>query len=297
MPSEREGSQPLDDPLGTDAGSPGDLVERLRRIHRENQHLFERLVDGEQRFRALARAVWEIQEEERRRVARELHDGLGQTLTALKIRLERLGGRAAESPGAEDLASELGGSAELAGQALAEARRLAHLLRPQVLDDLGLWPALRWLGRTLGEWTGFEVALEVRGEASGGPSQEGGERLDPEVETLAFRVVQEGLTNAMKHSGVSRAAVEAERGERALLLRVADRGRGLDPEAVLRGGEGAAGFGLQGMRDRVELAGGRFDLRSVPGEGTILEVELPLGEVPSGGPRSRPTEPGPKEAP
>lgn len=272
MSSEPEGSGPLEGR----AGSPGDLVDRLRRIHRENERLFERLVDGEQRFRALARAVWEIQEEERRRVARELHDGLGQTLTALKIRLERLGGRAGDGTPelAAERSAEIKASAELAGEALAEARRLAHLLRPQVLDDLGLWPALRWLGRTLGEWTGFEVGLELPGHLSG----DGDERLDPEVETLAFRVVQEGLTNAMKHSRVSRAAVRVERDERSLALRVADRGRGLDPAEVLRGGEGAAGFGLRGMRDRVELAGGRFELRSAPGEGTTLEVELPLDE-------------------
>jgi len=256
------------------AGSPGDLVDRLRRIHRENERLFERLVDGEQRFRALARAVWEVQEEERRRVARELHDGLGQTLTALKIRVERLGARAPDA-----LAAELGATAELAGQALAEARRLAHLLRPQMLDDLGLWPALRWLGRTLGEWTGFEVALEPIVER-------GGERLDPEIETLAFRVVQEGLTNAMRHSGAPGAAVAVERitspsgPGTVLAIRVADRGRGLDPEAVLRGGEAATGFGLRGMRDRVELAGGRFELRGAPGEGTILTVELPLPDPP-----------------
>ena len=256
----------------TSAGSPGDLVDRLRRIHRENECLFERLVDGEQRFRALARAVWEVQEEERRRVARELHDGLGQTLTALKIRVERLGARAPDA-----LAAELGATAELAGQALAEARRLAHLLRPQMLDDLGLWPALRWLGRTLGEWTGFEVALEA-------PS-DGVERLDPEIETLAFRVVQEGLTNSMKHSGAPGASVAVERRASpsgpVLAIRVADRGRGLDPDEVLRGGEAATGFGLRGMRDRVELAGGRFELRGAPGEGTILGVELPL-PAPSG---------------
>lgn len=266
------------------AGSPGDLVDRLRRIHRENERLFERLVDGEQRFRALARAVWEVQEEERRRVARELHDGLGQTLTALKIRVERLGARAPDA-----LAAELATTAELAGQALAEARRLAHLLRPQMLDDLGLWPALRWLGRTLGEWTGFEVALELPildvESTVGRDAEPIGERLDPEIETLAFRVVQEGLTNAMKHSGAGGAAVTVERqvppaGE-LLAIRVADRGRGLNPEAVLQGGEAATGFGLRGMRDRVELAGGRFELRGSPGEGTILYVELPLSD-PSG---------------
>ncbi|HUP43854.1 MAG TPA: sensor histidine kinase [Thermoanaerobaculia bacterium] len=267
MPNEAE---PFDRP----AAPAGDVVERLRQIHRENELLFARLVKGEERFRALARSVWAVQEEERRRVARELHDGLGQTLTALKIRLERLGARVSGRgvDGAAELAAELASTVELAGEALAEARRLAHLLRPQMLDDLGLYPALRWLGRALGEWTGFGVTLDLAGDRSEDPD----ERLDPEIETLAFRVVQEGLTNAIKHSGAAGAWVRVERREESLRLRIADRGSGFDPAGVLLGSESAAGFGLRGMRDRVELAAGRFELRSRAGEGTELEVELPL---------------------
>ena len=247
-----------------------DLVERVRSIHRENERLFERLVDGEQRFRSLARAVWEVQEEERRRVARELHDGLGQTLTALKIRLERTGARDGLPP---ELAAELAAGVELAARALDEARRLAHLLRPQVLDDLGLFPALRWLARTLGEWTGFRVALDLVEET------DDGDRLDPELETLAFRVVQEGLTNAIKHSGADGAAVRVARSACRLRLEVADRGEGFDVRAALEGPATSAGFGLRGMRERVELAGGRFAIRSgTPGEsGTCLSAELPVG--------------------
>lgn len=256
---------------GRAGGDGSDVVERLRRIHRENELLFERLVDGEQRFRALARAVWEVQEQERRRVASELHDGLGQTLTALKMRLEGLGGRAAVSP---ELAAELGKTVDLASQALGEARRLAHLLRPQMLDDLGLYPALRWLGRTLGEWTGFEVRLDLVGDVPGVPP-DGEGRLDPELETLAFRVVQEGLTNAMKHSGARQASVRVEHRDDGLRIEVTDSGRGFDPRAVLEASEAPAGFGLQGMRDRVELTGGRLELHSRPGEGARLVAELP----------------------
>lgn len=249
-------------------------MERLRGIHRENELLFQRLVDGEQRFRALARAVWEVQEEERRRVARELHDGLGQTLTALKIRLERTAGRDAVPP---ELADELVTGVELAARALDEARRLAHLLRPQVLDDLGLFPALRWLARTLGEWTGFRVELRLEPEDRPEADGRNAGRLDPEVETLAFRVVQEGLTNAMKHSGAGAAEVRVERSPDRLRLRVSDRGEGFDVREALEGSGTSAGFGLRGMRERVELAGGRFELRSGEGEGTRLEAELPIG--------------------
>ena len=264
-------SEPRRDDPGEVGGA--DLVERVRSIHRENERLFERLVDGEQRFRSLARAVWEVQEEERRRVARELHDGLGQTLTALKIRLERTGARDGLPP---ELAAELAAGVELAARALDEARRLAHLLRPQVLDDLGLFPALRWLARTLGEWTGFRVALDL---VEGTDGRVPDARLDPELETLAFRVVQEGLTNAIKHSGADGATVTVERSAGRLRLEVADPGEGFDVRAALEGPATSAGFGLRGMRERVELAGGRFAIFSgTPGEnGTRLSAELPVG--------------------
>lgn len=253
--------------MASDRNRSADVMERLRRIHRENERLFRRLLEGEERFRSLARSVWEIQEEERRRVAHELHDGLGQTLTALKMRLEGLTERAPEAGPA--LAEGLAGAADLAGAALAETRRLAHLLRPQMLDDLGLYPALRWLGRSLGEWTGFQVSLDL--------PDDGERRLDPELETLAFRAVQEGLTNAVKHSGAAGAEVAVDRAPGWLRLRVSDDGRGLEPDRVLDRAGGAAGFGLRGIRDRVELAGGRFELRSRPGEGTSLEAEIPDG--------------------
>jgi two-component system, NarL family, sensor kinase len=259
--------------VANEVGGAG-LVERLRGIHRENELLFQRLVDGEQRFRSLARAVWEVQEEERRRVARELHDGVGQTLTALKIRLERTAGREGVPP---ELAGELATGVELAARALDEARRLAHLLRPQVLDDLGLFPALRWLARTLEEWTGFRVDLRLDPEEPPEAAGRDAARLGPEVETLAFRVVQEGLTNAMKHSAAGAAQVRVERSPERLRLRVCDHGGGFDVREALEGTGTSAGFGLRGMRERVELAGGRFELRSgEEEEGTRLEAELPI---------------------
>jgi len=250
------------EPSDQAAGPAGDVVERLRQIHRENERLFARLVAGEERFRALARSVWAVQEEERRRVARELHDGLGQTLTALKIRLERLAGEA--GPEHPALAAPLAEAVEAAAQALADTRRLSHLLRPRVLDDLGLVPALKWLARTVSEWAGFAVDFEHQGV--------GEERLDPDAETLLFRVAQEALNNAVKHSDAAGAALRLERSGERLSLAVRDRGRGFDPA----GAAGAAGSGLAGMRDRVELFGGRLAIDSAPGRGTEVRAELPL---------------------
>ena len=244
-----------------------DIVDRVRDITRANERLFARLIEGERRFRGLAKAVWKVQEDERRRLARELHDGLGQTLTALTLQLERLREKLDGEVPAE-LAARVDDSVEMARLALNESRELSRLLRPPVLDDLGLAPALSWLARTLEQRTGLKVELALDGLDG---------RLDPDLETLVFRLVQESLTNVLRHSGVDRAQVAVRRSGDTLELRVADAGRGFDFQAVLAGGEAAAGSGLRGMRDRLELFGGRLDLVSAPGQGTLISAAVPLG--------------------
>jgi signal transduction histidine kinase len=249
------------------AGPRGDtdLLARVRHIARENERLFEELLAAEQRYRGLARAVWQVQEEERRRLARDLHDGLGQTLTALKNHLERLAERSAGDGSGEPVTKGLTAAVELAAAALADAREMSRLLRPPILDDLGLVPALRWLARTLEERTG--LAVTVAG------AEEHDERLEPELETLVFRAVQEALTNALKHSGSRAAVVELDLGGPTIRVRVADRGAGFDPDETLAGP--ATGAGLTGMRDRVGLFGGRLTVASSPGLGTEIVLEVP----------------------
>lgn len=243
------------------------LDDRLRRLAREQERLFAELVAGERRFRGLAKAVWRVQEDERRRLARELHDGLGQTLTALKIRLERIQQRVGDEH--PELVRELGEPVDMAAAALAEARRLSRFLRPQVLDDLGLGAALSWLARSFEESMGFSVAVTL-------PENPPSKRLDPDLETLVFRFVQEGLNNAVKHSGGDRAEVSVELDDGKLQVRVADFGDGFDA-AEARGSDGA-GSGLSGLRERVRVFGGRFHLDAAPGRGTVLQAVLPLEE-------------------
>jgi two-component system sensor histidine kinase UhpB len=142
---------------------------------------------------------------------------------------------------------------------------MSHLLRPQMLDELGLMPTLRWLARTFGQRTGMAVELSAEGV---------GDRIDPEMDSLVFRVVQEALTNVAKHARVSSARVRlAVRGHR-LHLSIEDQGDGFEAHEAAAAGEG---FGLRGMRDRVQLFGGRFTVRSGPGQGTAIEAEVPLG--------------------
>lgn len=260
---------PSEPPTPPEPRRPPDLArlaEQVRQIARENEALFRQLRDGERRFRTLARGVWRVQEQERARLARELHDGIGQTLTALKIRLEQLARAAA---GSRSLADGLAESVTLVGQALEETRQLSHLLRPRILDDLGLVPALTWFARALRRLSGLETEVSVQGLAQ--------ERLDPDLETLLFRVVQEALNNVVKHSGAASARVELERQGGWLRLRVADSGCGFDPAGAMAGHGAAAGYGLRGIRERVELFEGRLVVRSAPGAGTVVGVEVPAG--------------------
>lgn len=271
-------AEPRDDVAAPGSAAPPEtmreIVDRVRRITRENERLFQRLIEGENRFRGLAKAVWKVQEDERRRLARELHDGLGQTLTALKNQLERLERKAAAEDGGAAAAGEiqagLADSVELARGALNETRELSRLLRPPVLDDLGLLPALAWLARTLEQRTGLAVTVGTEGVDG---------RLEPDLETLVFRLVQEALTNVLKHAGTAAAEVRLARRGGTLELRVADAGAGFDAAALLDREEGARGTGLRSMRDRVELFGGRLEVWSAPGRGTTVAVVLPLAEA------------------
>jgi two-component system, NarL family, sensor kinase len=246
------------------AGGLEELVRRMAELSLRNEHLLRRLFADERRFRGLAKAVWKVQEDERRRLALELHDGIGQTLTALINHLRRLQQHAgATAPG-------LAQGIELAELALDDVRELSRLLRPAVLDDLGLRAAISWLMRMLRERAGLTTVLEWRLEPDVG--------LDPEVETLIFRVLQEGLNNVVKHSGQGEAQVSIAGGNAGLQLEIADSGHGFDPAMALKS-SGGAGVGLRGIRDRVELFGGRFTIESSPGRGSRLRVTLPLGEA------------------
>jgi signal transduction histidine kinase len=240
------------------------IAERVEQISARNEQLLERMIDGEKRFRGLAKSVWKVQEEERRRLARELHDGIGQTLTALINQLRRV------KPG--DAAGDgLGAAIEVAELALRDVRELSRLLRPPVLDDLGLRAGVAWLARTLREHSELQASIDWQTDE--------GERLDPELETLIFRIAQEGLNNVIKHSGQRHARVTMRRRSGRFELEIADDGSGFDVDRVMGPADGATGLGLRGIRDRIELFGGRFTLESAPGRGSRLRVVVPVAEA------------------
>lgn len=246
------------------------LELRLARLAEDHRRLFAELVSAEERYRRLARAVWQVEEAERRRLSRDLHDGLGQTLTALKHLLSRTAATARREGAPAPLAERLDEACEIAASALADAREMSRLLRPPMLDDLGLVPALRWLARSLGEGAGLTVELVVE------PPEAEERRLAEEMETLVFRAVQETLTNALKHSGTGDARVALTVGSSDLRVEISDSGAGFDPDATLAGAD--VGVGLRGLRDRVALFGGHCRVVSAPGEGTEVLIRVPLPE-------------------
>lgn len=204
------------------------------------------------------RRVVEAQELERRRLARELHDETGQALTSILLNLRTL-----EEAAADDEAHAAATTVrELVLSTLQDVRRLAVELRPKALDDFGLVPALERLTHTFAEQTGLVVDFE--------PAL-ADERLPAEVETAFYRIVQESLTNVVKHARASRVSILLTRKGKAVVAVVEDDGRGFDPGATREDG-----FGLVGMRERVALVDGRLQIESREGAGTTLVVEVPL---------------------
>ncbi|HET7571921.1 MAG TPA: GAF domain-containing protein [Gaiellaceae bacterium] len=204
------------------------------------------------------RRVVAAQELERRRLARELHDETGQALTSILLGLHRV----EEASDGEQLRDALDGVRELVRATLHDVRRLAVELRPKALDDFGLVAALERLAESFAEQTGISIEFV--------PALPGG-RLAPEIETALYRIVQEALTNIVKHAHAERVSVVLTGTERSVSAVVEDDGVGFDPERVREGG-----LGLLGMRERVALLGGRLTIESRPGAGTTFVAEVPL---------------------
>ncbi len=232
-----------------------------RREHERHLATRKALELSQERLRALSRRLLEVQEEERGRLARDLHDDIGQALTALKIQLESLA-RCAGSNAARILEC-----AETTRHALERVRQLSLSLRPSQLDDLGLVAALRsHLDRqaSIGGLTpNFDAAEAPRGAAR-------------EIETACFRVAQEAITNVLRHAGARNLWVRLFSVGGRLALSVRDDGKGFDLESARRRGAAGASLGLVGMEERVALAGGTLELRSVPGQGTVLLATFPV---------------------
>ncbi len=204
-------------------------------------------------------------EDERKRIARELHDDTGQALTTLALNLELVGREL--PPGAEAARQRLEAVRELASNMIDNIRNLISDLRPSVLDDLGLVPALRWyIKRTL-QPIGITVTFDARNLE---------ERLPSDIETALFRIVQEALTNVMKHAHATRVDVMIERTDGHVVASVDDNGQGFDPTPTPRWNAEGRGLGLFGMHERAMLLAGTVTINSRRGAGTHVYVDIPI---------------------
>jgi signal transduction histidine kinase len=234
-------------------------IQALRQRVAELERTEAECRQAEERLRALSQRLLVVQEAERRRLARELHDEIGQQLTCLRLTLQQIEAHG-HGPDGEVWREALG----LLDALLKRVRALSGDLRPALLDQLGLLPALQALFERFAKQCALRVDF----------THSGLERRFPcAVETAAYRIVQEGLTNVARHAGVTEAAVLVEAGQDALTARVQDRGAGFDPQAALASRHTG---GLAGMQERARLAGGRLTIDAAPGRGTLLTAQLPL---------------------
>ena len=233
----------------------------------ENARLYRELAEREHRLRDLVGQVLAAQEEERRRVAYEVHDGLAQTAAAAHQLLQAFA--RLYSPDSEKARRNLERALELVQQTVGEARQVIADLRPTVLDDFGLGTAIRQQVQRLGgdgRQIGYEESL-------------GDERLPTAVESALYRVAQESLTNIQKHARSARVQVTLQRLDGSVRLRVRDWGEGFRPEEVATGNGPGERVGLSSMRERISLLGGSFEIHSEPGAGTEVVAEVPLPEA------------------
>jgi signal transduction histidine kinase len=225
--------------------------------------LFEQVQQGSERLQVLSQRLVEVQEVERRHIARELHDEIGQNLGAVKIDLQTL----YNLPGLESVAPHLAEISNLVDRTLQQVRTLSVELRPAVLDDLGLAPALRWYLDRQAQRGGFAVHFMAD------PLEA---RLAAELETVCFRLVQEAVTNISRYAQAQHVEVELRHDGAILELTIWDDGIGFEVAAALERVAQGASLGLLSMQERVRLVGGQLDLKSGLQTGTEIQARLPL---------------------
>ncbi|OGO70262.1 MAG: hypothetical protein A2Z49_09060 [Chloroflexi bacterium RBG_19FT_COMBO_56_12] len=230
-------------------------------LHSLVVHLEER----NQELRALSDRAITAQEAERKAIAQSLHDDTGQALTMLAIQLDRIDERIPEEQKA--LKKQVAEARMLTTNALTELRRILSGLRPSILDDLGLVPAIRWYARTYLEAARVHVIFK----APNTPFD-----LPPSVATTLFRISQEAMNNIVRHAQASTATIVLQLNSQQVQLRVEDNGCGFDQERVSQDAVHANQLGLVGVRERAQLLGGKVTIESVPGKGSHLLAVIPL---------------------
>jgi len=234
----------------------------LLRLHESREKAREELGRAYERLRQLTRRLEVAKEEERQHIARELHDEMGPALTAVIITLQLL----SKDPDPEKTTRKIEDTIELVDRMIQRIRDLSLDLRPPLLDELGLLPALTGYMESQSERSGIEIEVDGDTVVAG---------LGPELEITAFRVAQEAVTNVIRHAGATRATVTVRRLRDGLEISIADNGRGFDVEAALERAASGKSLGLLGIQERIGTLGGDVDIDSAPGRGTTIRVRMP----------------------
>ena len=242
-----------------------DAEVRVRTSELEQRNI--EVIQQSEQLRDLSGRLMQAQDEERRRIARELHDSAGQLLTALGINLARIAQRATEN--ASPVTKEANDSQQLVQQLSQEIRTMSYLLHPPLLDEVGLSEALGWYTEGLAERSGLNIRLEI-------PEDFG--RLPREMELVLFRLVQECLTNIHRHSDSKSAAITLLRGGKTVSIQIRDEGKGISPEKLAKIQSQGSGVGIRGMRERIRQFEGVMNIQS-NGSGTTISFVFPLPEA------------------
>jgi signal transduction histidine kinase len=256
--------------LDADAPTPNlDLAAALGSqvaVALANVALFEAVRRHEDELFELTERQVQLREETLRDISRELHDGLGQSLTAITMDLAMIERTATRDPAGQALGDRIRDVHRHVGEVIQEVRVMSQLLRPAMLDHLGLVPSIRTLGEGVTSRTGMPIALSLSDAMP---------RLPAPVEVLLYRVTQEALTNIVRHAHAQHATIALQLEAAHAVLTIDDDGVGFDPER-LRKAASSGGVGLVGMRERVTYYGGRIDMRSQPGGGVHIRVSIPI---------------------
>ena len=249
------------------------LVEAHRELEDRVQKRTAELTTARDSLRDLSARLLQVRDEERRRIARELHDSVGQLLAALAMNIAAMNLASQRLP--PDVARMASESIALLDQANREIRTMSHLLHPPLLDEVGLESTLRWYVDGFTERSGVQVDLQISA---------GAERLSQEIELTVFRLVQECLANIHRHSGSKTASIRLQERDGWLNLEIKDAGKGIPPEKQIEGLNGQLGVGIRGMRERLRLLGGTLEIESNPA-GTTLRAMLPASHEAKRNPR------------
>jgi PAS domain S-box-containing protein len=246
------------------------MEESLRKSEQHQTQMLDHSRLMQEQLRNLSRQVLNAQEEERKRISLELHDVIAQTLTGINMRLATLQKDAGRNPKSFD--RNITRTQQLVEKSVNLVHEFARELRPAVLDDLGLIPALHSFMKNFAAQTGIHVKLTAFAEV---------EQLETSRRTVFFRVAQEALTNVARHAKASRAEVSIQKLPDGICMKIKDDGKSFSVERAMHASTGNR-LGLLGMRERLEMVGGRFDVQSAPGKGTTIIAQLPLGKAVAG---------------